>query len=383
MNKVEVSEIKKLFTLNNCSVTRICGCYVNGDKDIIGTWAQSFLAMDEEDLLKYMALFKKCFAGAVNKTLFNIKPNQSACEMLHCLKQSKLKDDDMLMEFYQHIIDNYEYVGNYLILVIHDVYDIPGKGTDNVEMTDASDEVYEYILACICPVNLATPALGYSREKSIFTHIERDWLMKNPEIAFLYPAFNDRSEDREAALYSVKSMDSDKKQFAERTLGASIELTPSEERDIFHEIMDQTLGYNRSIRDVSAVQQHAVQLAEEKKYEPDEGKVGIEDIREILKKAGIKEDRIEMLDGIYIDAVGSPDAKITLENIVNRRKFTIKTGYGTVSMKPEYADYAKIKVVDGKTCLMLELDSSTIEVDGMDVNVAVDASTGSSPRGDR
>ena len=32
MNKKEVSEIKKQFTPDNCAITRICGCYVDGEK---------------------------------------------------------------------------------------------------------------------------------------------------------------------------------------------------------------------------------------------------------------------------------------------------------------------------------------------------------------
>ena len=33
MNKKEVSEIKKQFTPDNCAITRICGCYVDGEKN--------------------------------------------------------------------------------------------------------------------------------------------------------------------------------------------------------------------------------------------------------------------------------------------------------------------------------------------------------------
>ena len=33
MNKKEISEIKKQFTPNNCAITRICGCYVDGEKN--------------------------------------------------------------------------------------------------------------------------------------------------------------------------------------------------------------------------------------------------------------------------------------------------------------------------------------------------------------
>lgn len=369
MVKAEISEIKKLFKINTCSVTRICGCYVNGDKDIINTWNQNFLAMDEEDLFKYMDLFKKCLSGALNKTLFNIKPNQRICEELHQLKKSKLQDEDMLMEFYQRIIDDYEYVGNYLILVIHDVYDIPGKSSDNLDMEDASDEVYEYIMACICPVSLATPALGYSKEKNIFTHVERDWLLKSPEVALLYPAFHDRSEDREAALYSVKSMDSSKKDFAVNTMGAVIEWIPGEEKDIFKSVIEQVLGYDRSIEDISNLNKQVIRLAEETKYEQEKEKIGIEDVRKLLQAAGIKADKIGALDRIYIEETGSLDAEISLDNIVNRRAFTVKTGNGTLKMEPERAHNVEIKVIDGVPCLVLQLEDRYIEVNGMDVNV--------------
>ena len=33
MNKKENAEIKKQFTPDRCSITRICGCYVDGEKN--------------------------------------------------------------------------------------------------------------------------------------------------------------------------------------------------------------------------------------------------------------------------------------------------------------------------------------------------------------
>lgn len=33
MIKQEINEIKRLFTPNSCSITRICGCYVDGEKN--------------------------------------------------------------------------------------------------------------------------------------------------------------------------------------------------------------------------------------------------------------------------------------------------------------------------------------------------------------
>ncbi len=33
MNKKEVAEIKKQFSPSNCAITRICGCYVDAEKE--------------------------------------------------------------------------------------------------------------------------------------------------------------------------------------------------------------------------------------------------------------------------------------------------------------------------------------------------------------
>ena len=33
MNKKEISELKKQFTPDNCTISRICGCYVDSEKE--------------------------------------------------------------------------------------------------------------------------------------------------------------------------------------------------------------------------------------------------------------------------------------------------------------------------------------------------------------
>ncbi len=49
MTKQEINEIKKLFTAKNCSITRICGCYVDGEKNKKTELNQAFLALPEEE----------------------------------------------------------------------------------------------------------------------------------------------------------------------------------------------------------------------------------------------------------------------------------------------------------------------------------------------
>ena len=58
MNKKEISEIKKQFTPENCSLTRICGCYVDGEKNKKTELKEAFLSLSEEkcsNTLKFSA----------------------------------------------------------------------------------------------------------------------------------------------------------------------------------------------------------------------------------------------------------------------------------------------------------------------------------------
>ena len=161
MNKKEVTEIKKLFTKERCCLNRLCGCYVDADKNKVVQFKEAFLSLPEEEIFKYLNIFKQTLSGTIGKNLLNMEfPLEQELsggtqEFLLQLRDSKLQDDMLIEEFYQKIIENYNYGENYYIILIHVAYDIPGKSTDGTEMFDASDEVFEYVLCSICPVHLS------------------------------------------------------------------------------------------------------------------------------------------------------------------------------------------------------------------------------------
>ena len=150
MNKKEINEIRKQFTPNNCTITRMCGCYVDGEKNKKTELKEAFLSLPEEEIFKYFDIFRKTLSGTVGKNLLNMEfPLDSEFtggtqEFLMRLRDSKLTDEDLLEQFYDKIITSYDYGENFLILLIHAAYDIPGRASDNMEMFDASDEIYDH-----------------------------------------------------------------------------------------------------------------------------------------------------------------------------------------------------------------------------------------------
>lgn len=191
MIKKEISEIKRQFTPSNCSITRICGCYVDGEKNKKTEFKEAFLSLPEDDMFKYFEILRKNLSGTLGKNLLNLEfpldSEMEGCpqEFLLKLRNSRLQDDEILDAFYDRIIETYDYVGNYLILLIHDAYDIPGKTSDGIEMEDASDEVYSYIMCSICPVDLSKPGLSYDELENSFKNRVRDWVVGMPEMGFL------------------------------------------------------------------------------------------------------------------------------------------------------------------------------------------------------
>ena len=73
MNKKEISEIKKQFTPENCSLTRICGCYVDGEKNKKTELKEAFLSLSEEEMFKYFEIFRKSLSGTIGKNLMNME----------------------------------------------------------------------------------------------------------------------------------------------------------------------------------------------------------------------------------------------------------------------------------------------------------------------
>ena len=371
MTKQEISEIKKLFTPKNCSITRICGCYVDGEKNKKTELKQAFLALPEEEMFKYFEILRKSLSGTIGKNLLNLEfPLKSETEggtqeFLLRLRDSRLKDDALLEQFYDRIIESYEYVGNYLILLIHDVYDVPGRTKDGAEMEDASDEVYEYILACICPVDLSKTGLSYNAEENTFQNRLRDWVVGMPDTAFLFPSFNDRGADIHSTLYYSKNAAELKDDFIDKVLGCSIPLPADCQKEAFQALVEEVLGDNCSVEAIKNIHEELTEIVQEHKDDPDPVVLDKNTVETIFVKSGLDDDSIEAFDQCYDDTVG-PDTELMLDNIYSSRSFEVKTPVVTVKVNPERTDLVETKLIDGRRCLVIDLQGSA-EVNGVTV----------------
>lgn len=371
MIKAEINEIKRLFTPSNCSITRICGCYVDGEKNKKTEFKEAFLSLPEEEIFKYFELLRKNLSGSLGKNLLNLDFSLASEEeggghdFLMRLRESKLKDDALLEEFYDRVINSYEFVGNYLILLIHDAYDVPGKTTDGLTMDDASDTVFEYIMCCICPVALSKPGLSYDAEANEFHNRIRDWVVNMPETGFLFPSFNDRCTDIHSTLYYSKNPEEPHDEFVDGILGCTLPLSAGSQKESFQTIIQETLGEDCEYEVIKSIHENLTEMIEEHKEIPEPLTLDKREVKNLLEKSGVEEEKLADFDKLY-DAAAGEDTALVVSNVANTRTFEVKTPDVVVKVNPERADLVNTMTVEGKCCLVIEINDH-VEVNGINV----------------
>ena len=367
MNKKEISEIKKQFTPANCAITRICGCYVDGEKKKKTKLKEAFLSLSEEEAFKYFEIFR----GTIGKNLINMEfpleqeKEGGAQEFLLRLRESKLQDDALVDEFYDRVIDSYDYGENYYIILIHAVYDIPGKSSDGLEMFDASDEIYDHILCSICPVKLSKAGLCYNAETN---HIEdriRDWLVEMPDLGFLFPVFNDRSTDIHGILYYSKNAEQLRSTFVDQLFGCEVPLSAGGQRDTFNTLVEETLGEDCAYDTVMNIHEKLNEWVESQKDSPDPAILTKPEVKRLFEECGVEEEKLEDFDARY-EATAGEDASLMAANITNTRRMEIRTPDVVIHVDPDRAELVETRVIDGRRCLVIPMEDN-VEINGIRV----------------
>ena len=371
MNKKEVLEIRKQFTPANCAITRIAGCYVDHEKIKKMESKSAFLSLPEEDTFKYFDILRKTLSGSVGKNLLNLEfPTKQEMpggtqEFLMKLRKSKLEDDQLLEEFYDRIIESYDYGENYYIVLIHAMYDIPGKSSDDMEMYDASEEVYEYLLCSICPVSLSKAGLSYHAESNCIQDRIRDWVVDMPDKGFLFPAFNDRSTDIHGVLYYTKKSEDLQPELIEQLLGARMPMSANTQKETFQMLIEDTLGEDGDYKTIRNIHDTLNDMIEEHKEEPEPLQLDKTDVRKVFERSGVSSEKMESFDQNYEETVGEK-ASLLAANITETKKFQIETPDIVIKVNPGRTDLVDTMVVNGRKCLVIAVDDS-LEVNGIPV----------------
>ena len=369
MDKKAIAEIRKLMTMNNCRIDKIRGCYVDENREIVTELRETFLALEESTVEKYCEIFRQTLGGKPGRNLFNLEFPLAEEEaggrqdLLYRLQKSGLEDSTLVRAFFDRVIETAQFPDKYLILLAHGIYDIPGRTSDGIDMDDASDYVYDFILCSICPVILLKEGLCYDSEKMCFLDRRSDWAVQRPDAGFLFPAFNDRGSDIHQLLYFVRRPDEMHPELSDDLLGCPMPLPEEDQRGVFKNVVEATLGRDCGFENVKNIHEAIGQLIEQEKDSGEPPQIEKVQLRRILYENGAADDALETFDAVFDDSVGEGGA-LMAENAADTKKLEIKTPSLRITVKAEMADMIKTRFIDGIEYLTIPV-ADDIEVNGI------------------
>ena len=252
MNKKETGELRRRITYERNSITALRGCYVSEKREIISCFDCSLALMPEDEAEKYLAILRKIFSGKPGITAADIAfsthdVSESPKHKLLCdLRSTALRDDELVKTYYRHIIETLEIEGDYLILIAHDAYDMPKKGRDGADSGE-SEQVFSYIMSCVCPVKDTKPTLtyvpnlAYTPDDGSFHSGRIDRAVVMPELGMVFPAFDDRAANIYGALYYTRDAGENHPEFVEAVFGTPVPQTAVSQRESFGAVIADSI----------------------------------------------------------------------------------------------------------------------------------------------
>ena len=375
MNDKEIGEIRRHLRRDRSNITKIYGCFVNDNKEIITEFSQSTGIMPENEGDKYFALFKRVLSGAIGKNLIDITfktsqvANSPEHKLLMDLRASKLTDDELLHGFFQKIIDSVVMEGNYLILMGCDSYDVPFKGKDDLSDSDKSEEVYTYIVCAICPVKQTKPNLHYVPEEKLFHDGAMNQPVSAPALGFLFPAFDNRATNIYNALYYTHDIKASQDALIEALFNTPVPMPAAEQKKCFEALLTTALGDECNLDVVQTVHDQLcqrIELHKEAKV-PEPLMIAKADVKEALASCGVSEEHLAKFSVDYDETFGF-EADLHPKNIIDSKRFEIKTPDVSIKVDPTRSDLIETRVIGGVKYIMICADEN-VEVNGVSIHI--------------
>lgn len=380
MNQKEVSELRRRWRPEKSAVSRIYGCFVNSNKEIVSDLDESLGTMPEEEAEKYLGLLKKSLSGTLGKNLIDIVfstqqvMDSEEHKLLSALRSSALKDGQARSSFYRKVIDSLDMGdSSYLLLLACDAYDVPRRGKDGDIQADSSEDVFTYILCCVCPVKMGKAELNYFPGDNEF-HYTAGQVVSAPELGFLFPAFDDRAANIYNALFYSRKADEIHQEFIDAVFHTEPPMSAAEQREAFQSALAEGLEDAYSVEVARSIHERLTdQLTQHKESKsPEPLALTAGDIGAILQDCGISQERIDAFKENCGEKFGE-NAVLNPANLIDAGKFEVKTSQVTVSVRPEQSYLVETRTIDGKKYLLIPAEED-VEVNGQSVRFEAAAS---------
>ena len=182
IQREDMLELTRRMTVARNCFDRIAGAYIDDMGEVDESFNIHFGKLSGSEKARNLALAKTIPFSDTNVQLKEytfpeaMKGKNSMWQLLVAMQQCELKNDALMEVFYEKIADGYPVDYPFAVYVLHGVYDVPLKAKDKESLWE-SEEVYDFMVCIISP-------------------LKAEYELDEPVFGFLYPAFSDRSADK-------------------------------------------------------------------------------------------------------------------------------------------------------------------------------------------
>ena len=375
MKPKEILELRRRQRRDRSNMTTVYGCYVNEGKEIVAEFKRSVAMMPENEAEKYMELFRKALYGSLGKTLQDITfrtaqvADSPEHKQLMALRGKELENDETRHAFFDQVREVLDLDTGYLILLGTETYDVPFKSKDGAKQGDNSDQSYTYTICSICPVKQTKANLHYVPQEKLFHDGAMHDLVSAPTLGFLFPAFDNRATNIYNALYYTNDTKENQDQLIEALFNTPVPQPAAEQKKTFEALLTTSLGEECSLDVVQTVHDQIcqrIQMHKEAKVaEP--LMISKEDVKEVLTGCGVNQEHLAKFSVDYDEAFGL-DADLHPKNIIDNKRFEIKTPDVVIKVDPARSDLIETRIIGGVKYIMICADEN-VEVNGVNIHI--------------
>lgn len=370
----EIAEIRRRFRRDKCNISRIRGCFVNENKEIISEFDQSLGLMSEDDADAMLRVLKKTLSGVPDRNLLNIDfsthqvAESEEHKLLTTLRSSQLTDADAVRKLYEKIIETLDIDSGYLILLAYDSYDVFKKSADG-ELETESSIVFNYFLCSVCPVKTGKATLSYYLPGKCFRTVAADTVIGAPELGFMFPAFDNREANIYGALYYTRKLNNSHDDTARALFDSALPMPAATQKETFGEILEEAVADECNMRVVRTVHSQICAILEEHKEQKCEETPALtkDDVSEMLRYSGVKEESVEKFSEKFDEAFGK-DAVLNPKNIADVKTLNVKTDEMNVKVAAGHSDVVETRIIDGVRYILIRADGM-VTVNGVNINI--------------
>jgi hypothetical protein len=168
-------------------------------------------------------------------------------------------------------------------------------------------------------------------------------------------------------MYFTKTPKKPNISMVQDVLGCQYIMSPETEKSEFYNVLQNVLEEDLDYMTITTINEKLQEIVDENKNETEVPTLDSSEIKNILAEIGVDEKKINAVEAVYEDKLGK-DTRLTVSNLVEP-KTVVTLPDITVNIKNSAKDKFRTAVIDGRTCLLIDLDDPYVEIHGLSTKI--------------